>query len=149
MTNIASVLKSEISRLARKEIKTTASTFKRAVTAHRSEISALKRRIAELEQTLRRLGKRTAGGLDRKAEEDTPPTNNRFSAKGLVAQRKRLGLSAQEVGLLLGSSSQSIYNWEAGSAKPRAGHMPAIVALRSLGRRQAQAVLAERGATRG
>jgi DNA-binding transcriptional regulator YiaG len=148
MPNIASVLKSEISRLARKETKAAVNALRRAATSHRSEIAALKRRVAELEQTLRRVAKRPRGdGLRR--EQDTLQSKNRFSAKGLAAQRKRLGLSAQDVGLLLGTTSQSIYNWEAGKARPRASHMPAIVALRSLGSRQAQSILAQRRPARG
>ena len=72
---------------------------------------------------------------------DAPDQRMRFSAKGLASQRKRLGLSAHDVGLLLGVSGQSIYDWEAGQARPRARHMPAIAALRKLGRKDAAQAL--------
>jgi len=64
----------------------------------------------------------------------------------MAAQRKRLGLSAAECGLLIGASAQSIYNWEEGKARPRAKHLPAIFALRNLGRRQASEILETRSA---
>jgi polyhydroxyalkanoate synthesis regulator phasin len=57
MSNIASVLKDEISRLARKEIKRETSALKKSSTAYRSEIAALKRRVQELERQLRRVGR--------------------------------------------------------------------------------------------
>jgi len=60
-----------------------------------------------------------------------------------MSQRRRLALSAEECGLLVGTSSQSIYNWEQGKARPRASHLPAIAALRALGKREAAAKIAE------
>ena len=65
----------------------------------------------------------------------------RFSAKGLAAQRKRLGLSASDIGLLVGASGQSVYNWESGQNRPRASQLPAIAELRTLGKRDALAKL--------
>lgn len=112
------------------------------MTSHRTDIAALKRRLQELEQTIRRLGKTSAKA--QKTEAGVTESKLRFSAKGLAAQRKRLQLSAADVGLLLGTTGQTIYNWEAGKARPRASHMPAIAALRRLGKREADAVLVAR-----
>jgi len=44
MPNIATLLKTEISRVARKELRGESQALKKAVSAHRSEIAALKRR---------------------------------------------------------------------------------------------------------
>jgi DNA-binding transcriptional regulator YiaG len=76
--------------------------------------------------------------------DDTAGQRIRFSAKSLASQRRRLGLSAHDCGLLLGTSGQSVYNWEVGTARPRPKHMPAIAALRKLGKKDARAVLASR-----
>jgi hypothetical protein len=46
MPNIASLLKAEISRVARKEIRAEITALRKAATTHRSEIAALKRRAA-------------------------------------------------------------------------------------------------------
>lgn len=73
-----------------------------------------------------------------------PAAPLRFVDKGLASRRQRLGLSAAELGRMFGVSGQTVYLWESGRARPRPGHMPAIAALRSLGRRQAAAVLASR-----
>jgi DNA-binding transcriptional regulator YiaG len=146
MSNVASILKEEISRIARKEIKREASALKRASRTYRSEIAALKRRVQELERQLRRAGRPGESSPPAEANEDAGTPGTRFSARSMAAQRRRLGLSAAECGLLIGASAQSIYNWEEGKARPRAQHLPAIYALRNLGRRQANEILETRRA---
>ena len=143
MPNIASVFKDEIARIARKEIRSETSAIKKSSTTHRTEITALKRRVQVLELLLRQMGKQEAGITKAAASNDADATTvkHRFSAKGLAAQRKRLGLSAHNCGLLIGASGQSVYNWEAGTAVPRAKHLPAIAALSGLGKKTAAAAL--------
>ena len=142
MPNIASILKSEISRVARKEVRAETSSLKKAVGVYRAEIAALKRRAQALEKELRGLSKAKATNKPEVLASDESPHALRFSAKGLASQRQRLGLSADDIGLLLGTSGQSIYNWEAGKARPRPKHLPAIAALRTLGKKQAAAHIA-------
>jgi DNA-binding transcriptional regulator YiaG len=147
MSNVASVLKEEISRIARKEIRRETATLKKASMAHRAEIATLKRRVFELERQLRQVGsKRAEPSAPAAANEDSISPGTRFSAKSMASQRRRLGLSAAECGLLIGASAQSIYNWEDGKARPRAQHLAAIVALRNLGRREANEILETRKA---
>jgi DNA-binding transcriptional regulator YiaG len=146
MSNVASALKDEISRVARKEIRRETSSLKKSSTTYRSEIAGLKRRVVELERQLRRVGRGGQSSSPVAANEDSVSTGTRFSAKSMAAQRKRLGLSAAECGLLIGASSQSIYNWEEGKARPRDQHLAAIFALRNLGRRQANEIVESRKA---
>jgi len=141
MPNIASILKDEISRIARKAVRIETESLKNAVVAYRTEIAALKRRAQALEQEVRRLGKSRERDVPTEAEEPSS-RSLRFSAKSLASQRRRLGLSAEDCGLLVGASGQSIYNWEAGKARPRDSHLQAIAALRSLGKKEAAARLA-------
>ena len=144
MSNIASVLKKEISRISRKEIKRETATLKKSSTTYRSEIAALKRRVQELERQVRRVGWVGERSVPAAASEDSVAPGTRFSARSMASQRTRLGLSAAECGLLIGASAQSVYNWEEGKAHPRAQHLPAIFALRNLGRRQAKEILESR-----
>ena len=145
MANIASLLKSEIARVARKQARGETLGLKKSVGTSRTEIVALKRRVQALESELRRLTKAAARAAPSLAADEGEPAQRalRFSAKGLVSQRKRLGLSAHECGLLVGASGQSIYNWEDGKARPRAKHLPALAALRTMGKKEAAARLAE------
>ena len=138
MPNIASLLKEEITRLARKELKANTESLKKAVSSYRSEIAALKRRV----DTLERQAKKTARVVSRVQPE--PPESDvkhRFSAAGLATHRQRLGLSAADYGKLLGVSALSVYKWEAGQVRPRASYLPAIAAVRSMGKREATARL--------
>jgi DNA-binding XRE family transcriptional regulator len=140
MPNIASALKAEIARIARKQVRQETTALRQAVTRHRAEIATLKRQVAELARSLRAARQRAKVA----APTDIPETGTalRFRAQGLASHRKRLGLSAAELGHLLGVSGQSVYLWEAGKARPRAGLLPAIAALRSMGKRQAAEHLA-------
>lgn len=61
----------------------------------------------------------------------------------MASNRKRLGLSAQDFGLLVGATGQSVYQWEQGKSKPRPQNVTAIAALRGLGKRAVVARLAE------
>jgi DNA-binding transcriptional regulator YiaG len=146
MSNVASALKEEIARVARKEIRRETAALKKASAAYRSEIAALKKRALEFERQLRRLGKTAERSAPPAATADSVAQGARFSAKSMASQRRRLGLSAAECGLLVGASAQSIYNWEEGKARPRAQHLPAIFALRNLSRRQANEILEARKA---
>lgn len=146
MPNIASVLKSEISRIARRELRAETASLKKAQASFRADIANLKRATKMLEQAIRNVAKHVrpdARPATRAAtESDADSAKARFSAKGLASQRKRLGLSAEAVGKLIGTSGQSVYNWEAGKTRPRDSHMAAIRALRTLGRKAAAARLA-------
>lgn len=138
MPNIASVLKEEILRLARKEVRTETEGLKKAVAQFRSDIAGLKRRVAALEKQLsqaeRKSSKKTPANSDAAVS-----TRTRFSAKGLATQRQKLGFSAADMGTLLGVSAQTIYNWETGKSKPRPTQLAAIFSVRGIGKRQAKA----------
>ncbi len=149
MPNIATVFKAEITRLARKEVRDGGDAVKKAVAAHRAEIASLKRRLHDLEGIVKRLAKGhvAAGQQGRRVEAPTAKGEEssaglRFQAKGMIANRKRLGLSAADFGLLVGATGQSVYSWESGKTKPRPDALAAIAALRGIGKQEAQARLA-------
>ncbi len=142
MPNIASVLKEEVVRLARKEVRSELEGLKKASAQHRSDIAVMKRQVALLEKQVARLDKKTASKVTSEAVSEVG-SRVRFSAKGLAAHRQRLALSATDMGILVGVSAQSIYLWEAGKTKPRQQQLAAIAAIRKLGKREAQARLAK------
>lgn len=140
--NIVTALKSEISRVARKEIKREAHPLKKASSQYRTDIAALKRRVIELERLVSRLSK-GSGRAKPAPEVAEGDTKLRFRATGFASLRKKLSLSAEEMGLLLGVSGQSVYKWEQGKTQPRASQLPAIAAARKMGKKGAAAKLAE------
>lgn len=143
MPNIAAVLKDEIARIARKEVRAQTAEFKKSSAQHRSHIATLRRRIEDLERQLKRASKAGRGAAAAPAEEEPQGTPRRFSATRLAAQRRKLGLSAAEFGSLIGVSGQSVYKWEHGEARPRARQLEAIASLRGIGKREAAARLAQ------
>ena len=143
MPNIASVLKEEVARVARKELRGETQRLKKASTVYRSAIAALKRRVAALEKQLARVEKKGVKALAAAPAADEGGPRMRFSAQGVQALRKRLGLSAPQLAALLAVSAQTIYNWEANKARPRVRQLAAMASLRSLGKRGAAAKLVE------
>ena len=134
MSNLGSVLKGEIARVARKEIRGAVEPLRKSNANHRREIAELKRQIAALQKEVRALSKPPRPSA---AVEQGSPRGTRFVAKGLKSLRARLGLSAADFGLLVGASGQSVYNWEAGKAVPRATQQAALASIRGLGKREA------------
>jgi DNA-binding transcriptional regulator YiaG len=144
MPNIASILKEEIIRVARKEIRNEIASLRKAVTTHRSDIAELKRRALAAEKERGALNKartKPQAYIKEPTTEASAGKKPRFSAKGLASNRTRLGLSAEQFGLLVGVASQSIYNWEAGESQPRERYLAAIAELRTIGKKEASARL--------
>ena len=133
MANLSSVIKSEITRLARKEIKAATDPLRKTSAVYRREIAELKRNVASLRREIKTHARPV------RAEKDVAKKtrNVRFSTRGLKTLRVRLGVSAADFGRLIGASGQSIYNWESGKAVPRASQQAAILAVRVLGKREA------------
>ena len=97
-------------------------------------MGALKRQVAEVEKRAKQ-GIRSAKAPLKPAADGNSAA--RFSAKGLKTLRAKLGLSAADFGRLAGVSGQSVYNWEAGKAKPQRAQLAALHPLRSMGKRSA------------
>jgi len=135
MPNFSAVFKSEVARLARKEIRAAVGATKKAAAQSRRDVAALKRRIGALEKQVAFLEgqekKRLVAG-PRKA-----PKGTRFSPTWVKSDRNRLGLSAKDYGRLVGVSALTVYNWESGKSKPREKQLAAWAAIRGLGKREA------------
>ncbi len=138
MPNVQSVLRQEIQRLARREIRSELEATKKAVAQHRREIAELKRRNTALERTVSYLQSRETERLKAGPSEAEPPEGTRFSTRSMKAQRKRSGLSQEDYASLVGVSSSTIYNWESGSTKPSGKHLATLVSLRGIGKREAK-----------
>jgi len=140
MPNIAAVLKDEISRIARKEIRSETTVVKKASAQYRKDIAELKRQVSNMQGKVSLLEKRVLREVPSQvAEADAKDV--RFTAKGLLSQRKRLGLSAAEYGKLVGVSSLTIYSWEKGLSRPRKTLLPVLASIRKMGKRETKARL--------
>ncbi len=144
MPNIASALKAEIARVARKELRAAVDGLRKTVASQRAEIAALKRRLRDVEQQLKKVPPPAARARQPKPEVDT--TGLRFRAAGMATNRERLGLTPRQFGVLVGVSAQAINAWEQGKTKPEGEQLLAVAALRSITKAQAAEQLSARGA---
>jgi len=140
MPNFAQSIKNEITRLARREIRSQTLALRKSSAQHRKEIAELKRQAAELKTEIKRLAKLSGNGISpQKSQDDTVAL--RFSAKSVIAQRKRLGISANDFGQLVGVSGVTIYAWEQGRSRPRKTQIQALALVRTFGKTEARAKL--------
>lgn len=137
MPSFTAILKTEITRLARKEIRGEIEPLKKANAGYRRDIAALKRQVRDLEREIGRNAKAKSPAVAKPQEKPAGITS-----KGLKSLRAKLGLSAADFGRLIDASAQSVYNWESGKAAPRRPQVAAIVAVRAIGKREAAARLA-------
>jgi len=138
MTNFAAQLKSEIQRIARKEVRSTISSLRKGAAAQRAEIAALKRRLAAMEAALKNVSRSVVPKAV--AQEESPSL--RWRTAGFASLRKKLALSAGDMGKLLDVTGATIYAWESGKSKPRASQLAAIARIRKIGKRAAAELLA-------
>lgn len=138
LPNLASVFKAEIARIARKEVKSQVEPLRKQLAASRAEVAALKRRLSEVEKgaKAKRTDRSVEASVAESSQAEVDGTRFRFRASGLASNRKRLGLSAEQFGKLVGATGQSVYAWEAGKTVPRGKSLAAIASLRGIGKKE-------------
>lgn len=146
MPNVAQLLKAEMSRLAKREVKAGVAGIRADNIRLKKSNADLKRRIAQLEKD----NKRLVAAEDRRLKEapqvaPEKAEKARITAKGIRSLRKKLGLSQAKFAQLLGVSTQIVQVWEKkeGALNVRDTARAAILSIRSIGAREAQARLDE------
>jgi DNA-binding transcriptional regulator YiaG len=141
MPNIGAILKDEISRLCRREIRKQILPVRKVSAGYRRDIAALKRQVQELQRRASMLAKRSVQTSQASGQASVAERPQRFVAKGLRSLRTRLGLSAPELARLMGVSDQSIYNWELKKTTPRKAQLATLATIRAMGKRDARSRL--------
>jgi len=146
MSDIAKVLKSEIQRLARKEVRSASADLKSASSGHRAAIADLRRRITVLESENKRLLRRL-GKVQKEAKADAPEVavRARITGKMIRGIRAKLGLSQSDLGKLLGVTANTVHLWEhkEGRLTFRGDTKSKIIEARGMKKSQAREKLAE------
>ena len=144
MAKMEQVIKDEILRLARKEIRATCLPVARDVRQLKRTVSALRKTVAALEKQVKQLLSQRmteASKLEAPAEQ---VKTARFSPGLIKSIRTRLAISQGQLATLVGVTSACVGFWEQGRSRPGARNKEALVALRKLGKREVRKVLAER-----
>lgn len=147
MPNIAKVLKAEIQRISRNEIKAVVAGLRKDVIGLKKTVADLKKRLAKSES----YNKSLLAGKESVAAKSAPDGSDvdkaRITAKMIRSIRDRLGLSQNAFAKLVGVSSQAVYQWErtTGRLKFRGATKAKIIAVRKIGKREAKKLLITAG----
>jgi DNA-binding transcriptional regulator YiaG len=138
MSTLINSLKSEIARVARKELKEELQALRKVTTAHRSEIAALKRQVKSLANAVKAAAKGPKSASQKSTLPDAPIDGSRirYSAARFAELREKFGISQAQMATLLGVSYLSVHKWEAGSTQPRAAQLSKIAVVSRLGKRE-------------
>ena len=142
--NVMSVLKAEISRLARKEAKLEVAPVKKASATYRGLIAGLRKQVDALQKEVASL-KRAMPSPEKVLATKTEP-EGRFwiTGKGVRAMRKRTGLTQEKFSKLVGVSVPTVVNWEGTKGKVdirRKETMARLQGLKGKGKREVAAML--------
>jgi len=142
MGKLESAIKSEIERLAKREIRSTFIPLRREVRAMRLRLSGLSKNFSVLD----RLSKEQMEKMPKKGLEASPEEvkASRLTPGRIRRLRNKLGISQRELGILTGSSLGAVLSWEKGKFRPKGEKKLALVGLRKLRKREVKRILAER-----
>ena len=144
MPNIASVLKQEIERLARKEARRFSLPLRREKMALKKTLRTLLAELKELRKQVQALEVRQ-DRVSKRIPQAQPEDGHRvrITAKGMRALRRKLRLTQDEFGQLLGISGQAVWQMESkqGAIRVRSKTRAAILSIRGLGAREARQLL--------
>ena len=144
MGKVEGIIKSEILRLAKREIRKISVPLGRDVRSLKSVVSQIRKTVMALERFATHQQKelsKTKTPLEVAPEEIKI---SRFSPRLIRSLRKRLSVTQKELATLCGVTVGAIHQWESGMFKPRGEKKGVIVALRKLGRREVRRLLEER-----
>jgi DNA-binding transcriptional regulator YiaG len=147
MPTMAQVLKNEIRRLARREIRLSLTRSRKEIATLRRGIAEVRTRIAASEVAQKAMAKSAAAVASAPGTpEAVKVASGWFTSQGIRSLRKRLHVTQAQFAQLAGVTSQAVYQWERGGARGKLGlrkqTASALAGLRDLGAREAKARLA-------
>jgi len=146
MGKVEGIIKSEIMRLAKREVRKTSVPLGRDVRTLKAVVSQLRKTVSGLERFAALQQKEMEkGGVPLKATPDEVKMS-RFSPRLIRSLRERLGLTQKEMATLAGVTIGAVYQWESGKFEPRGEKKGVLVALRKLGKREARKLLEQKAA---
>ena len=149
MSKIESIIKSEISRLSKREVNAASRPLAGEVRAMKKRLSDLTKKFAPLEKWTR---EKMREAEEKKAQLKAPAEvvkKSRLSPRLIRSLREKLGLSQNNLAKLIGVSLGAVAMWEKGKFAPRKDKKAALIALRKLGKREVKMVLEKKKAEAG
>ena len=149
MGKLETSIKSEIERLAKREIRKVSVPLKRDVLTLKNTVSKIRKAILPLERFAARQQKELAKREIRLEVTPEEIKKSRVSPRLIQSLRKKLRISQKKLSILVGVTVGAVHNWEAGKFSPKSEMKGALAALRKLGRSEVKKLLEERTSGRG
>jgi DNA-binding transcriptional regulator YiaG len=143
MAKLESIIKSEIQRLAKREVRSVYRPLRKEVWGMKLKLSNLIKNFNVLDRMAKGLAKTksTEPKLEATPEEVKA---SRLTPERIAGLRKKLGISQRVLGVLVGATAGAVLSWEKGKFKPQGQKKAALVALRKVRKRDVRKMLAEK-----
>jgi DNA-binding transcriptional regulator YiaG len=145
MGKLEAIIKYEIVRLAKMEMRKISVPLKREVFQLKRALSQLRKTVLALEGVTARQQKELGEGKVTLEASPEEVTMARFSPRLFRSLRKHLGITQKELSILCGVSVGAVQSWESGKFRPKDEMKIVLVALRKINRRDVRKLLDERG----
>ena len=145
MGKLEGIIKSEIVRLAKREVRKISGPLGRDVRSLKSMVSQFRKAVLALQRITANQQKELEKG---KMVLEAPPEEvkeSRFSPRLIRSLRRHLGITQKELAILTGVTVGAAHLWESGQFKPSMKKKAVMVALRKLGRREVRKLLEGKG----
>ena len=141
MGKLESTIKSEIERLAKREMRKVLVPLKRDVRSLKVTASQLRRAVLPLERFAAEQQRELAKREIRLEVSPDEVKKSRFSPRLIKTLRKKLGITQKELAILAGVTVGAAHQWEIGKFTPKAEKKATLAALRKLGRTEVKKLL--------
>ena len=141
MAKFEVIIKSEMVRLAKREVRKICVPLGRDVRSLKGTVSQLRKAVSALQRITATQQKELEKGkmpLEASPEE---VESSRFSPRLIRSLREHLGITQKELATLTGVTVGAAHLWESGQFKPSMKKKAIMVALRKLGRREVRKLL--------
>jgi len=142
MGKVESTIRSEILRLAKREVRGFFLPLKREMRATKLKLSAISKRFGLLDRLAREKMREDESKKLRLEASPEEVKASRFTPARIRKLRKKLGISQRELGILTGVTIGAVGLWEKGKFRPSMDKKSMLVALRKLRKREIRRILA-------
>ncbi|MFW6154125.1 MAG: helix-turn-helix domain-containing protein [Planctomycetota bacterium] len=146
MGKIEETLKSEIGRLARKEVRPALAPVNEQVRALSRQVRSLQKDVQRLTRTLDKVESARSAAPKAKLEVPEEDVASSRMSPGLIKKlRGRHGITQQQLAALVDVSAAAVQSWEQGIARPTGENRTALVALRRMSTSEVRSLMEQKG----
>jgi DNA-binding transcriptional regulator YiaG len=141
MAKFEVIIKSEMVRLAKREVRKICVPLGRDVRSLKGTVSQLRKAVLALQRITAVQQKELEKGKTPLEASQEEVKLSRFSPRLIRSLRGHLGITQKELAILTGVTVGAAHLWESGQFKPSMKKKAIMVALRKLGRREVRKLL--------